>query len=591
MALQGDGPQDLTATKDVNARDSDEHTTPRLLGFGSIGVQRIEAITAQFRSIDRIVLFLSILLLAFVYDLDGTVRYTYQPVATAGLGHHSLLATITVLRAIIAAAAQPVAGKVADVFGRVELLYLSIVFYVVGTIVEATSTDIPQLAAGAVIYQLGFTIVQLLVEVLIADVTSLRSRLFFSYVPAAPYLIITWVSGNVTSAVLGVTSWKWGIGMWAIIYPVCAMPLLTTLLLAGRRAKRAGQLQDFKSPLQQLGAKNLVIELFWQLDLIGCILVIAVFGLILVPLTLAGGVSETWKTAHIIAPLVIGFLCIPVFIFWEATCKHPMIPFRLLKDRGVWGALGIALFLNFSWYLQGDFLYTVLQVAFNESIKSATRISSLYTFVSVLTGLCVGIMVRFLKQLKWFIVGGACLFTVAFGLLIRFRGGGGASNHSGVIGAQVLLGIAGGMFPYTAQASIQSATKHEHVAVITGLYLATYNVGSALGNCVSGAYWTNTLPRKLAENLAFTGNATFASTVYADPFTFIAAYGMETPERIAVVEAYKSTQKVLCIIGICLTLPLIAFGLCTRNPKLGKEQSLAHAEESGSDSVSMEERK
>lgn len=219
------------------------------------------------------------------------------------------------------------------------------------------------------------------------------------------------------------------------------MPLLITLLLAGRRAKKANQLQDFKTPMQQLGAKNLVTELFWQLDIIGCILVIAVFGLILVPLTLAGGVAETWKTAHIIAPLVIGFVCIPVFVFWEATCKHPMVPFRLMKDRGVWGALGIALFLNFCWYLQGDYLYTVLQVAFNESIKSATRISSLYTFVSVLSGLCVGIMVRFLKQLKWFIVAGTCLFTVAFGLLIRFRGGDGGSSHSGIIGAQVLLGI------------------------------------------------------------------------------------------------------------------------------------------------------
>lgn len=29
----------------------------------------------------------------------------------------------------------------------------------------------------------------LLVEVLIADLTSLRSRLFFSYIPAAPFLV------------------------------------------------------------------------------------------------------------------------------------------------------------------------------------------------------------------------------------------------------------------------------------------------------------------------------------------------------------------------------------------------------------------
>lgn len=273
--------------------------------------------------------------------------------------------------------------------------------------------------------------------------------------------INTWVSGNITQAVLAVTSWRWGIGMWAIIYPVCAMPLLITLLVSGRRAKRAGNLASFRTPFQSLGARQLAIEIFWQLDIVGVILVAAVLSLILVPLTLAGGVTETWKTAHIITPLVIGVLLIPVFILWEKNCKHPMVPFPLLKDRGVWGALGIAVMLNTAWYLQGDFLYTVLVVGFGESIKSATRISSLYSFVSVLTGLAVGVVVRFVRYLKPFIIAGTALFTVAFGLLIKYRGGVGGSSHAGIIGAQVLLGIAGGLFPYTAQASIQAATKHE----------------------------------------------------------------------------------------------------------------------------------
>jgi hypothetical protein len=35
---------------------------------------------------------------------------------------------------------------------------------------------------------------------------------------------------------------------------------------------------------------------------------------------------------------------------------------------------------NVAWYLQGNFLYTVLIVGFDESIKSATRIASLYRF-------------------------------------------------------------------------------------------------------------------------------------------------------------------------------------------------------------------
>jgi len=104
---------------------------------------------------------------------------------------------------------------------------------------------------------------------------------------------------------------------------------------------------------------------------------------------------------------------------------------------------------------------------------------TLYSFASVITGCVLGFVILKVRRLKVFIVAGTLLFSVAFGILIYFRGGSGGSSHSGVIGGQVLLGIgkfsrvlsfwgsgakvytAGGLFPYSAQASIQAATKHE----------------------------------------------------------------------------------------------------------------------------------
>lgn len=102
---------------------------------------------------------------------------------------------------------------------------------------------------------------------------------------------------------------------------------------------------------------------------------------------------------------------------------------------------GACLIKTSAWYLQGDFLYTVLYVSFDESILSATRITSLYSFTSVITGVILGFVVMKLRQLKPFIVSGTVLFMVAFGILIYFRGGSSGSSHSGVIGAQVLLGL------------------------------------------------------------------------------------------------------------------------------------------------------
>ncbi|KAL5356819.1 major facilitator superfamily domain-containing protein [Aspergillus floccosus] len=541
----------------------------------SPGVKRIEVISAQLHWIERIVLFFGVFLIAYVYGLDGQVRITYQSMATAGFQKHSLLATINVLRSVIAAAAQPTAAKIADVFGRIELIILSVVFYTVGTIVEAAATNMPTFCAGAVLYQVGYTGIILLLEVLVADVTSLRSRLLFSYIPATPFIINTWIGGNVTSSVLATTTWQWGIGMFAIIFPVCALPLLGTLFFGHFKAKKSNP-EAYLSSLPKVGALQFAKELFWYLDVVGVLLLIALLALILVPFTIAGASAEQWKTAKIIAPIVIGILLVPAWIFWERYSKHPMVPFHLLKDRAVWGALGIAIMLNMAWVIQGEYLYTVLVVSFGESVMSATRITSLYSFTSVITGCILGVIVLKVKRLKPFIVAGTLLFMVAYGILIYFRGGGSSSSHSGVIGGQVLLGIAGGMFPYPAQASIQAATKHEHLAVITGLFLASYNVGSAIGNTIAGAIWRQTLLKELINNM---GDVDAATTAFGDPFTYASAHPMGTPERDAVVESYKHTQRLLCITGICLVVPLITFACCIRNPRLTKDQSLPNAEE------------
>jgi len=447
-------------------------------------------------------------------------------------------------------------------------------FYVLGTIVEAASTGVQSFAGGAVLYQVGYTMIILLVEVIIADITSTRARLLFSYIPALPFIINTWVSGDISEAVLKNTTWRWGIGMFCIIYTVCALPLILSLWVVGRRARRAGVLDPYKSSLQLMGWRQFAVDIFWKLDVIGIVLVIAVFALILVPLTIAGGFENKWRTAHVIAPLVVGVLCIPAFIVWELRAPHPLAPFVLMKDRGVWGPLAMAILLNFSWYMQGDYLYTVLIVAFDFSVSGATRVTSLYSFVSVITGFLLGFVVFKVRRLKVFVIAGTMLFMVAFGLLIHYRGSPTSAGRSGVIGAEVLLGIAGGMFPYPAQASLQVGLKHENMATMTGLYLATYSIGSAFGNTVSGAIWTQVLPSTLEDRLAPI-NATLAAATYADPFTVVAAYPIGTPERTAIVSAYQHAQRLLTITGICLCVPLIAFAFVLRNPKLDDRQNLA----------------
>lgn len=188
------------------------------------------------------------------------------------------------------------------------------------------------------------------------------------------------------------------------------------------------------------------------------------------------------------------------------------------------------------------------------------------------------------RRLKPFILFGTCLFLVALGLMIYYRGG--VGTHSGITGAQVLLGIAGGFFPYAAQASIQAATTHEHVAVVTGLYLSMYNIGSAVGYAVSGIVNTQVLPEQLRAHL----NEDAADKWFRQPLTQILTFPPGTAERDAVIEAYKYFQRVVCIIGACGCLGLIVFAFCIRNPRLPDTQSLSYDELPQNDHGRVEKR-
>lgn len=144
------------------------------------------------------------------------------------------------------------------------------------------------------------------------------------------------------------------------------MPLLISLWWVGYKARKAGDLLHCKTPFQEHGGWELAKALFWQLDVVGIILTICVFGFILVPLTIANGPHAAWSSSKILAPLIIGVFCVPIWVKWETIAPHPMVPFyvslssishcklltalQLLKDRAVWGALAIAFFLMFCKY-------------------------------------------------------------------------------------------------------------------------------------------------------------------------------------------------------------------------------------------------
>ena len=307
------------------------------------GVNNIEIYAEQYQNpFLRAMLFFSLFLVAYAYGLDGNIRYTFQALATSSYSEHSLLSTVNCIKTVIAAAGQIWFARASDIFGRLTILGVSIIFYIIGTVIESQATNVARFTAGGCFYQLGYTGAMLIIEIIATDFSNLNWRLLALFIPALPFIINTWISGDVTAAVNG--NWKWGIGMWAFIFPLACIPLACCMLhmryLAHKNAKDR-LMPSFTIPKDVSRKEYFIDVFFWRLDMIGLLLIVCFFGCVLIPFTLAGGMKEQWRTAHIIVPEVIGWcVALPLYILWEIKfSRHPLTPWELLKDRGVYLSL------------------------------------------------------------------------------------------------------------------------------------------------------------------------------------------------------------------------------------------------------------
>lgn len=136
-----------------------------------------------------------------------------------------------------------------------------------------------------------------------------------------PSIINVWGGARLAADVEKGPGWRWGAGMWGIIIPVLALGVYAVLFNGTRKAKKQGLLDNVPSAWSLVTSPRRWVHFFWVADLVGLFLLAASLALILLPLSLGGGVAAKWKTASTITPLVIGVLLLPAFAVWESKCE------------------------------------------------------------------------------------------------------------------------------------------------------------------------------------------------------------------------------------------------------------------------------
>lgn len=457
-------------------------------------------------------------------------------------------------------------AKIANVFGRLEAFSISVFLYIIGYIQMAASNNVKTFASAQIFYSAGSTGLQILIQIFVADTSDLLNRALFSSLPDVPFLITVWVGAPIANSILAHTTWRWGYGLWTIVLPTAFMPLALALFLNMRKAAKFHLLPQ--SPWKGQSVVGGLRHLWYELDIMGLLLLSAAFSLILIPLTLAATAKSHWHNASIIAMIVVGCVCLVLFSLWESTPRlapRPFLSLRLLTNRNVIAGCGIAFFYFAVFYTSiQPYFYSYLQVVQNDSIVQAGHIVQTFPFTSTVTAICISVIIKYTRHYKYYITAGACIYLIGIGLMIRYRSR--DSSTSQIVGTQIAVGIGGGMLNVPAQLGVQAAVSHSDVAGATAIFLTVLELGGAVGNAISGAVWTANIPAKLAKYLP-PGTQADAASIFSN-LAVAKSYVRGSPERLAIDRSYQETMDVLLIIAACLAAPLIPLSLLMRNYEL-----------------------
>ncbi|KAF7364038.1 MFS domain-containing protein [Mycena sanguinolenta] len=535
-----------------SAASSDEHIVAVLGTQG--GVRRIEAIQSVWGTKSKIILWISVALASYMYILDNGTNWAWGSYATIQFGHYQQFAAIQCATAILLAIGKPLFAKLTDAAGRAESIAVALFFYVIGYIVNATTPNMVGLGAGSCIWVLGFSGLQIALQIVIADITTLRWRPIISSLSTGGwYFINFYVNGLITDKLtaVGGLGWRWGYGIYAMCYIPALSPIIIILLWAQRRAKAQGIIrsepEEARAPL---GAR--VREFVADVDAVGLFFLAATLALLFLPIVLAGGsyATTTWHNHAIPAMMVIGgVVTFPIFIFWEVKmATHPVIPWRLLRNRTILAGCAINFFDFVSFYLTYGELYGFVSATTQWKISNLVYYSNAQSLSLTFFGLSWAVLAGIFKTgYKKALIVALAIRLFGVGLMFYARS---HTNTAALVMTQIIQGMGGGVASVASQIGAQGAVPHQDVALATAALLLSAEVGGVVGTAAAGAIWVNRLPVEIAEHVPSLNSTQIASYVGAP--TLVRLLTGDTYN--AMVAAYSETMRMMLIPAIVVAI-------------------------------------
>ncbi|GKZ22396.1 hypothetical protein AbraIFM66951_011564 [Aspergillus brasiliensis] len=430
--------------------------------------------------------FLGLLFMVFIVSLDTTTLAVAIPIIARDLGGttlESFWASTCFMLAV--SVVQPLYLSSSDVLGRKTPLYTAYFLFVVGSLVFALAPNMATVIVGRTIQGLGGSGLDVLNEIITADMTTMKERPTYLGLLAIPMAGGALLGPIVGSLFTQYVTWRW-IG-WINLPLIGASFILTFFFLRLRPVEGT-----FRQKLRLL-------------DLIGMALFVVGCAAFVLPLSWAGALYS-WGSWRTLLPLIIGLAVLALFVVYERVPVQPVLPYRLFKN-----ATAITTFLG--GFLHGLVTYTLntylplfYQAAFSETPLHAS-VTLLPMNVMSLFFSCVSpISVSYLRKYRVNIWTGWVFLTVGTGLLHIITPASSVSFRTGLpIVVSLGVGVLFTVLVLPVQASVASVDDTGFaVGLLVFFRLLGGLVGLAIGSTVFSSIFAQsikglgTLPSSLA---------------------------------------------------------------------------------------------
>ncbi|KAF4332783.1 major facilitator superfamily transporter [Fusarium beomiforme] len=296
---------------------------------------------------------------------------------------------------------QPVWASISDAFGRKPPLYLCIGLFFTGSITFAVAQNMRTIIVGRVLQGFGGGGIDILTEVILADMTTLEERSTYLGLMGIPNAVGNILGPSVGALFATYASWRW-IGWVNLPILGFGTPLLFFFL-----------------KLRPVTMDSSLASNIERLDWIGMGLVVSGITIFVLPLSWAGSLFS-WASWQTLLPMLLGVLMLVGFVFYEAKPKAPIMPHRLFHSI-------TANMTLLGGFIHGTILVSLLQylpliyqaVYLETPIKSAVFLLP-SSFISVFIAVISMMMVPLFGGYTWLLRLSWVLLALGTGIMALF---------------------------------------------------------------------------------------------------------------------------------------------------------------------------